>query len=586
MIKKTWKEILSEHTRYFTNGRYDILTTNQVVTDIADIKTEYHQMNNKYYRSYGTYRHNIAIDTSLIKINETKIPEKDILKCFYNFKNGKNDNDNNTNLIEFTDYTFGGVVLAQSYAVNSNEISLEDLFAEYGYDYIKAQDLSALNNGLTTYYFEAPSENENEEQNTNIGWTYQILPYGMIYKDEEDIDESTGLPKEKLVEYDGKYCPTVQEIIDGSLYIVIQSGTKSPKRIYFNNNYLPSMFINDDKHPNNLEAYILENQQTLKLCDIKLYERIGVEVKWEKLIGIQNLYKIIRQLQDSGISIGNIKFKTYFYVTYKVSNQNIKYLITSIFNVLKPADGIINHDMLNQDLILKNQDVDIQQVEEDGYFNFLTAMSALTNTTGKVYVGKISDDTPPYLNITFAFGMSVLLEGYSLTYADLSESYKLSWYEYNENTLSYNIQANIKDYIHGNGIIYLNNNNILKEGNNFILLNNKTSGSTLTLNVKFTDLSENNNLKFNLSAIDTNNTKYILTTSFNDPGISKHYITNNNSENIIEITIEDNYLNLLVLSNSKTEEFESKSIGIKFINTDNNISYNANLKIIYEKENS
>ena len=213
-------------------------------------------------------------------------------------------------------------------------------------------------------------------------------------------------------------------------------------------------------------------------------------------------------------------------------------------------------------------------------------MSALTNTTGKVYVGKISDDTPPYLNITFAFGMSVLLEGYSLTYADLSESYKLSWYEYNENTLSYNIQANIKDYIHGNGIIYLNNNNILEKGNNFILLNNKTSGSTLTLNVKFTDLSKDNNLKFNLSAIDTNNTEYILTTSFNDPGISKHYITNNNSENIIEINIEDNYLNLLVLSNNNTEEFESNSIGIKFINTNNNISYNANLKIIYKKENS
>ena len=227
MAQKDWQDILLQHTRYFTNGRYDILEANNIITNIASVKSDEHMLKNKYYKSYGTYRHNILPDTSLIKINETAKSEREILNTFYN--------------PDTTDYIFPGIVLQKNYAVNGNELTLEDLFAEYGYDYLYAIDQSCINQGKEPIYFEKATLD-------HVAGIYEILKIGKTFYDNEpdeddEIDNQlivqdgqiiTTNSKKKVVEYDGTYCPTVDEIIKGELYIVIKSGDKINK-IKFNN---------------------------------------------------------------------------------------------------------------------------------------------------------------------------------------------------------------------------------------------------------------------------------------------------------------------------------------------------------------
>lgn len=222
MSNKSWQEILNEYTRVFENNRYDRLTKD-TETYISDIISTDHQMSNNFYRSFGTYRHDINADSSLVKINETKIKERTVLDYFYELnavEKIKNDDDTESTIIK-TNYNFSGIVLNMNYATNSNELSLEDLFAEYGYDYLRAMDSSAIAHNKEPIYFEQ-TKIINEE--TIPGGYYEILPIGTPWKEKDEWGNDVCT----YLEYDGTYCPTIGEILSGKLYIVIRSGEMAP----------------------------------------------------------------------------------------------------------------------------------------------------------------------------------------------------------------------------------------------------------------------------------------------------------------------------------------------------------------------
>lgn len=196
-----YEEILSMYTKMIPFSRYDVLLYELGRLMLTDIKPDTHVLN-KNYRSYNTYRKDISPDSSSLKINETYNNQDNIEGSYYEIKPAD------------TSYVFDGIVLSKKYATNGNEMSLEDLFSEFYYDYLSAEDSSYLYspNFGDTYYFNQ-SFIDPATQEEVIGGTYEILPEGSIYIDENM--EST------RIEYDGTYVPTIGELLSGTLYIVI-----------------------------------------------------------------------------------------------------------------------------------------------------------------------------------------------------------------------------------------------------------------------------------------------------------------------------------------------------------------------------
>ena len=313
-----WKTILLSYTTIFENCRFDRLgATGGSTFGIADFKTDQHQMKNKSYRSYGTYRHTLSCDSSLIKINETNYKEDYIINNFYGV---------NTSFINF-DYP--GIVLNKNYATNGNESSLEDLFCEYGYAYLNAIDMQYKeDNGLNLYFDDDPS----------IIGAWEYLPIGSTFREEVLDENNTSIWVTKEVEYDGTYVPTSEEIISGKLYLVIKSGSIEPKKIYLNNKYIPSLFLNDDKFPNNENIdnkiynitnktsneglYIINEQQPLKLCDITLYERVPCTILWDNYFVFNNIQNFLKALKERiPITDDRIQFRCYTWIVYYVNNK-------------------------------------------------------------------------------------------------------------------------------------------------------------------------------------------------------------------------------------------------------------------------
>lgn len=111
---------------------------------------------------------------------------------------------------------------------------------------------------------------------------YEYINYDKEQKNKE-IEDRT-----ETVEYDGTYVPTVQELLSGNLYIVISSGNLDYcRKVYFNNKYMPTLFINDDKLKSKTDQYVINDQQPLKLCDIVLYQRLGCLIRWESIFDIK-----------------------------------------------------------------------------------------------------------------------------------------------------------------------------------------------------------------------------------------------------------------------------------------------------------
>ena len=322
MLEQTdWKTILLSYTTIFENCRFDRLgATGGSTFGIADFKTDQHQMKNNSYRSYGTYRHTLSCDSSLIKINETNYKEDYIINNFYGIDTS------------FINFNYPGIVLNKNYATNGNESSLEDLFCEYGYTYLNAIDMQYKeDNGLNLYFDDDPS----------IIGAWEYLPIGSTFREEVLDENNTSIWVTKEVEYDGTYVPTSEEIISGKLYLVIKSGSIEPKKIYLNNKYIPSLFLNDDKFPNNdnidnidnkiynitnktsnEDLYIINEQQPLKLCDITLYERVPCTILWDNYFVFNNIQNFLKALKASiPIADNEIQFKCYTWIVCYVNNK-------------------------------------------------------------------------------------------------------------------------------------------------------------------------------------------------------------------------------------------------------------------------
>lgn len=333
IVNNEYEKILNSYTKIFEFNRYDRLSYDLNNKKIADIAANEHMVNNEYYRNYGTYRHDITSEDRIVKINETYFDENTLDDNYYNldllrkYKSTINSGDIDIN-------KFSGCVLNKAFATDANEASLEDIFCEYGYEYIKALNDKNRNNTDYDgeYYFTA-----DDKDNNIVADTYEIMPIGYEYI---NIDKERQDPnvedRQETVQYDGTYVPTVQELLSGELYIVIKSGNLPCRKIYFNNKYMPTLFINDDKLVSKEDQYIIDNQQPLKLCDLTLYQKLGTIIKWNKLFRISAyqlktdviipLYAKLHNLSENDVKmkdIDDISLITYYKVYYTVENKAI-----------------------------------------------------------------------------------------------------------------------------------------------------------------------------------------------------------------------------------------------------------------------
>ena len=280
IVNNEYEKILKTYTNIFDFSRYDRLSYDIENKKVADIASDEHQVNNDFYRNYGTYRHDINAEEYLVKENETYFDNNELSDYYYDYDHFQKYTDPNNTNKTYNAMQFAGCVLNPVFATNANEASLEDIFVEYGYEYLKALNDSyiAQDNYKGLYFFDNSSEN-----------SYSIMPIGYEYinydreQKNKEIEDRT-----ETVEYDGTYVPTVQELLSGNLYIVISSGNLDYcRKIYFNNKYMPTLFINDDKLKSKTDQYVINDQQPLKLCDIMLYQRLGCLIKWESLFDIK-----------------------------------------------------------------------------------------------------------------------------------------------------------------------------------------------------------------------------------------------------------------------------------------------------------
>ena len=280
IVNNEYEKILKTYTNIFDFSRYDRLSYDIENKKVADIASDEHQVNNDFYRNYGTYRHDINAEEYLVKENETYFDNNELNDYYYDYDHFQKYKDPNNTNKTYNAMQFAGCVLNPVFATNANEASLEDIFVEYGYEYLKALNDSyiAQDDYKGLYFFDNSSEN-----------SYSIMPIGYEYinydkeQKNKEIEDRT-----ETVEYDGTYVPTVQELLSGNLYIVISSGNLDYcRKVYFNNKYMPTLFINDDKLKSKTDQYVINDQQPLKLCDIVLYQRLGCLIKWESIFDIK-----------------------------------------------------------------------------------------------------------------------------------------------------------------------------------------------------------------------------------------------------------------------------------------------------------
>lgn len=325
IVNNEYEKILKTYTNIFDFSRYDRLSYDNENKKVADIASDEHQVNNDFYRNYGTYRHDINAEEYLVKENETYFDNNELNDYYYDYDHFQKYKDPNNTNKTYNAMQFAGCVLNPVFATNANEASLEDIFVEYGYEYLKALNDSyiAQNDYKGLYFFD--NSNENSYSIMPIG--YEYINYDKEQKNKE-IEDRT-----ETVEYDGTYVPTVQELLSGNLYIVISSGNLDYcRKVYFNNKYMPTLFINDDKLKSKTDQYVINDQQPLKLCDIMLYQRLGCLIRWE--------------------SIFDIKLTSKF-------KEQISKLISKIYkdvNLSKYADSIFIVPFYNVQIIIKDEE--------------------------------------------------------------------------------------------------------------------------------------------------------------------------------------------------------------------------------------
>ena len=427
IVNNEYEKILKTYTNIFDFSRYDRLSYDNENKKVADIASDEHQVNNDFYRNYGTYRHDINAEEYLVKENETYFDNNELNDYYYNYDHFQKYKDPNNTNKTYNAMQFAGCVLNPVFATNANEASLEDIFVEYGYEYLKALNDSyiAQDDYKGLYFFDNSSEN-----------SYSIMPIGYEYinydkeQKNKEIEDRT-----ETVEYDGTYVPTVQELLSGNLYIVISSGNLDYcRKVYFNNKYMPTLFINDDKLKSKTDQYVINDQQPLKLCDIMLYQKLGCLIKWESIFDIKlttdfktQLTSLIQKLYgETNLSkYADSVFIVPFYNVQITVKDEEDYFNQDKKQIIDVVTGS-NHDNFSSKNIpiLYTENEKSKNKEET---HIITQDTNITNIVSE-NIANLASYKKPIFELTIKASYALAVKGFTNKVEWQKSNYQLYWY--------------------------------------------------------------------------------------------------------------------------------------------------------------
>ena len=432
IVNNEYEKILKTYTNIFDFSRYDRLSYDIENKKVADIASDEHQVNNDFYRNYGTYRHDINAEEYLVKENETYFDNNELNDYYYNYEHFQKYKDPNNTNKTYNAMQFAGCVLNPAFATNANEASLEDIFVEYGYEYLKALNDSyiAQDDYKGLYFFDNSSEN-----------SYSIMPIGYEYinydkeQKNKEIEDRT-----ETVEYDGTYVPTAQELLSGNLYIVISSGNLDYcRKVYFNNKYMPTLFINDDKLKSKADQYVINDQQPLKLCDIVLYQRLGCLIKWESIFDIKLTSGFKKQISKliSKIKVEDVNLSKYANSIFIVPFYNVQIIVkdeedsnnrdkTRIIDVVTGS----NYDNFSSKNIpiLYNNTEDKKDDSNNSDTHIITQDTNITNIVSE-NIANLESYKKPIFNLTIKASYALAVKGFTNKVEQQRSNYNLYWYK-------------------------------------------------------------------------------------------------------------------------------------------------------------
>lgn len=434
IVNNEYEKILNTYTNIFDFSRYDRLSYDIENKKVADIASDEHQINNDFYRNYGTYRHDINAEEYIVKENETYFDNNELNDYYYDYGHFQKYKDPNNESKTYNAMQFAGCVLNPVFATNANEASLEDIFVEYGYEYLKALNDSYIvqDDYKGLYFFDNSSEN-----------SYSIMPIGYEYinydkeQKNKEIEDRT-----ETVEYDGTYVPTVQELLSGNLYIVISSGNLNYcRKIYFNNKYMPTLFINDDKLKSKTDQYVINDQQPLKLCDIMLYQKLGCLIKWESIFDIKlteefkgQLKSLISKIYDVQ-NITDEQLASYADSVFIVPFYNVQITVkdkedysnkdkTRIIDVVTGS----NHDNFSSKNIPILYNTTDEKTKNNKETHIITQDTNITNIESENIVN-LSSYTTPIFELTIKASYALAVKGFTNKVEQQKSNYNLYWYK-------------------------------------------------------------------------------------------------------------------------------------------------------------
>ena len=429
IVNNEYEKILKTYTNIFDFSRYDRLSYDIENKKVADIASDEHQVNNDFYRNYGTYRHDINAEEYLVKENETYFDNNELNDYYYNYEHFQKYKDPNNTNKTYNAMQFAGCVLNPVFATNANEASLEDIFVEYGYEYLKALNDSyiAQEDYKGLYFFDNSSEN-----------SYSIMPIGYEYinydkeQKNKEIEDRT-----ETVEYDGTYVPTVQELLSGNLYIVISSGNLDYcRKVYFNNKYMPTLFINDDKLKSKTDQYVINDQQPLKLCDIVLYQRLGCLIKWESIFDIKltkefkvQISKLISKIKvedDVNLSkYANSIFIVPFYNVQIIVKDEEDYNNKDKERIIDVVTGSNYDNFSSKNIPILYNTEDKKDDPNNSETHIITQDTNITNIVSE-NIANLESYKKPIFNLTIKASYALAVKGFT----NKQESkYNLYWYK-------------------------------------------------------------------------------------------------------------------------------------------------------------
>lgn len=432
IVNNEYEKILRTYTNIFDFSRYDRLSYDIENKKVADIASDEHQVNNDFYRNYGTYRHDINAEEYIVKENETYFDNNELNDNYYDYDHFQKYKDPNNESKTYNAMQFAGCVLNPVFATNANEASLEDIFVEYGYEYLKALNDSyiAQDDYKGLYFFDNSSEN-----------SYSIMPIGYEYINyDKELKNKEIEDRTETVEYDGTYVPTVQELLSGNLYIVISSGNLDYcRKVYFNNKYMPTLFINDDKLKSKTDQYVINDQQPLKLCDIMLYQKLGCLIKWESIFDIKltedfkkQLTSLISKIYEKEITVEDLA--SYADSVFIVPFYNVQITVKDEDNnnsdKTQKIDVVTgsNHDNFS------SKNIPILYNTEDGKklnpkeTHIITQDTNITNIESE-NIANLSSYKAPIFELTIKASYALAVKGFTNKVEQQKSNYNLYWYK-------------------------------------------------------------------------------------------------------------------------------------------------------------